>query len=462
MDDNIRVCLDILGLKENATMDDVERSYRLLASQKSSWNDIKEISLAYETLKKYFQVSSIPSVNTTESVNKDKVQDLTRSVVPEKKSYVKALLLSSCVVVAALLVLFLLFKPNLTGFFNSGKITDISSLIKTVKPSIVTISTDGATRGSGFIVSKDGYIVTNAHVMRERSGSASFSDGSVVNVELIFIDPDRDFALLKAPEGRNYSFLAIGDSTKCSEGDTVIAAGSPLSFETSFTRGIISSSKRAFPAYKSSFIQTDAALSPGNSGGPLINMSGEVIGINSLKLSGKNVEGMGFAVAINDVKRYILDKKHMDHEEIEKQLTLVGKKIEEMNEWRDDASKREEKRLKDRYIEEQWDRERKKKEFSDRVEEANRSLMEQKEKEERRIQEEADRYRKQVKENIEARRKALSECLQTANYHYQSNWDNACKSNNQSSRCRLPYTISSTLDQRLMQSRNECFRLYPQ
>ncbi len=461
MDDNIRFCLGVLDLKEGATMDDVERSYRLLAEKKSSWNDIKEISLAYETLKKYFQMSSIPSVNVTESTGKDKAQDLTRPVGSAKNSKTKFFILSA-LSVAALAILLFVFKPNITGFFNSDKNTDISRLIRTVKPSIVTISTDDATRGSGFIISKDGYIVTNAHVMRERSGKASFSDGSVVNVELIFIDPDRDFALLKASESKNYSFLSIGDSLKCSEGDTVIAAGSPLSFETSFTRGIISSSRRSFPAYKSSFIQTDAALSPGNSGGPLINMSGEVIGINSLKISGKNVEGMGFAVAINDVKRYIVDKKHMNYEEIEKQLSLVGKKIEEMNEWRDDASKREEKRLKDRYIEEQWDRERKKKEFSDRVEEANKSLMEQKEKEEKRIQEESERYRGQVKEQIEARRKALSECLQTANYHYQSNWDNACKSANQASRCRLPYTISSTLDQRLMQSRNECFRLYPQ
>ncbi|HNT44733.1 MAG TPA: hypothetical protein PKN85_09730, partial [Syntrophorhabdaceae bacterium] len=112
--------------------------------------------------------------------------------------------------------------------------------------------------------------------------------------------------------------------------------------------------------------------------------------------------------------------------------------------------------------EEQWERERRRREFSERVEEANRNLREQKEKEERRIQEEAEQYRSRMRDQMEARRKALSECLQTANYRYQTAWNDSCKSVNLGAQCKLPYSSASILEQRLMQSRNECFRLYPQ
>ncbi|HBA55699.1 MAG TPA: hypothetical protein DCZ04_14930, partial [Syntrophorhabdus aromaticivorans] len=132
-------------------------------------------------------------------------------------------------------------------------------MIKQIKPGIVTISIQDSTRGSGFVVSKDGYIVTNAHVMQEKAGTAVFADGSETDVKLAMLDEERDFALLKATTVKDYAFLKIGDSSKCSEGDAVIAAGSPLLLESSFTKGIVSSAKRSFPFLQAGLIQTDAA-----------------------------------------------------------------------------------------------------------------------------------------------------------------------------------------------------------
>ena len=130
------------------------------------------------------------------------------------------------------------------------------------------------------MVSKDGYIVTNGHVMKDKNAMAIFSDGFKTEVDLVILDEERDFALVKATAKREYQFLILGDSNRCSEGDAVVAAGAPLSLEFSFTKGIISSTNRSLPFLSARLIQTDAAINPGNSGGPLINGSGEVIGIN--------------------------------------------------------------------------------------------------------------------------------------------------------------------------------------
>lgn len=463
MDVNTEHSFDILGLNERSTFEDAEKAYRLLMARKPSWNDVKEINWAYESVKRYFLASSSGPVSQQDEPRHDTGD--TPAALPRtpKKTFQRTtvLLLGIPFLVILLTAAFFLsfsrFNP-----FRSTKVNDLSAIIRAVKPAIVTIITDDTPRGSGFLISKDGYIVTNAHVMREKTGKASLSDGSVLDVDLVLLDPDRDFALLKTKGSKEYPYLALGDSSKVSEGETVIAAGTPLSFETTFTKGIISSARRSFPAYKASFIQTDAALSPGNSGGPLINLAGDAIGINTLKISGLNVEGMGFAVSINDVKQHIVSRQHMSDPELTRELARTEKKIEEMNQWRNGASGADEKRIKDRIVEEQWERERRRREFSNRVNEANRGLMEQKEKEERRLREEAEQYRRQMREQAEGKGKALSECLQTANYYYQSAWNDACKSINLGTHCRLPSSTANILEQRLMQSRNECFRLYPQ
>lgn len=462
MNADLKRCFELLGLNEASSLEDATEAYKNLTGQSSSWDEIKEITWAYESIKVHF--SSVNIQNDIAGQSNAVSHDTLPLKAAIGKNHSKKLLITVSIFIVFIAALFIaISRYNLFDISFFRKEMGLSALIKSVKPSIVTINIGENQRGSGFLVSKDGYIVTNAHVMREKNGKAVFSDGSTVPVELVLIDADRDFALLKITASGNHStFLALGDSAKCAEGDTVVAAGTPLSFETSFTKGIVSSSKRSFPAYKSSFIQTDAALSPGNSGGPLINMKGEVVGINSLKVSGKSVEGIGFAVSINDVKHHILGRQRMSDDELSKEIARVDEKIEEMNAWRNDASRNTEKSLKDRQIEEQWEYERRKREFYNKVDEANRSLREQRDREEQRLREEAEKYRGKMREQMEAKRKALSECLQTANYYYQQNWNDACKSIGQQKRCRLSYSTANILEQRFIQQRNECYRLYPQ
>lgn len=452
IDPNLKRSFEILGLRENATFQEAEAAYRAL-SQKASWSDIKELNWAFESITEYFAIH-VPGAVPGDPGAEPPVH----SPMPLSTGSSGAKLYVIAAIVCILVVIMALFMLKGGRLFKSSDTTEISSLVKRVKPSIVTILTEDAPRGSGFVISNDGYIVTNAHVMREKTGKAAFSDGSTTDVSLVFVDPEMDFALVKAADTRIYPYLRLGNSTSCAEGDTVIAAGTPLSFETTFTRGIISAIRRSFPAYKATFIQTDAALSPGNSGGPLINMKGDVIGINSLKISGAAVEGMGFAVSINDVKNYILNKQRMNDADLSRELARMEKKMEEMNQWRDPATRK----AIDRVVEEQWEQERRRNEFYSRVEAANKDLKEQKEREERRTREESEQYRAQMRERAEAKRKALSDCLQYAQHHYMSSWNDSCKSLSQDSQCKLPYSTAQILEQRHMQSRNECFRLYPQ
>lgn len=225
----------------------------------------------------------------------------------------------------------------------------------------------------------------------------------------------------------NIHVITLGDSSKCDEGETVVAAGTPMNFESSFTKGIISSSKRSLPFLKANLIQTDAAINLGNCDGPLINQNGEVIGINSLIMRGKTVEGIGFAVAINHVKHHIEKKVQMTDGEITQAIAREEKKMEEIRQYRDDRMLREEKRLKDNIIEEEWERERRRREFNEKVETAHKELLDKKHQIEKQLQEEANLNRKRLWENAELRRKALSECLQTVTNEYQTNWNGYCK-----------------------------------
>ena len=126
----------------------------------------------------------------------------------------------------------------------------------------------------------------------------------MAEVNVVRIAPESDFALLKT-SGSGHPFLRLGDSNACREGDPVIAVGSPQGFRSTFTKGIVSARDRRFPGSAVSFIQTDAAINHGNSGGPLINTAGEVIGINTGTIEKSVAEGLNFAIAINDVKRAI-------------------------------------------------------------------------------------------------------------------------------------------------------------
>ena len=154
--------------------------------------------------------------------------------------------------------------------------------------------------GSGFIVSEDGYILTNHHVVDGASSIVvSLNDKREFKAKVIGSDERSDVAVLKI-EGEQLPFLNTANSDEIKVGQWVMAAGSPFGLKNTVTAGIVSAIKRDTGEYES-FIQTDAAVNPGNSGGPLVNMSGEVVGINSQILSNSgSFAGIALAIPINE------------------------------------------------------------------------------------------------------------------------------------------------------------------
>lgn len=169
--------------------------------------------------------------------------------------------------------------------------------------------------GSGIIISENGYILTNEHVSGEKNSTCyvTMEDGKNYSAEVIWSDSNLDLAIIKI-NMKCINFAKLGDSNLVKVGETVYAVGNPLGFEfqKTVTSGIISATNRSIvfteneeKIYMSNLIQTDATINPGNSGGPLVNSSGEIIGINTIKIT--SAEGIGFAVPINVVKP-ILEK----------------------------------------------------------------------------------------------------------------------------------------------------------
>ena len=170
--------------------------------------------------------------------------------------------------------------------------------------------------GSGVVYRVDGktaYIITNAHVV---SGATDvqvvFSNKESVNATIVGSDTYSDIAVLKLTADFDMTAIKCGDSSLLDQGETVLAIGSPLGIEYAgtVTQGIVSGIDRTVSVdlnddgqedWDMNVIQTDAAINPGNSGGALVNMAGELVGITSMKLSNTSVEGMGFALPINDV-----------------------------------------------------------------------------------------------------------------------------------------------------------------
>lgn len=155
--------------------------------------------------------------------------------------------------------------------------------------------------GSGFVISEDGYILTNAHVVEDADEVlVRFNDRRELAAEIVGSDPQTDIALVKV-DADDLPTLALGDSENVEVGAWVAAIGSPFGFDHSVTAGIISATNRTLPrdAYVP-FIQTDVAINPGNSGGPLFNLDGEVIGINSqIFTRSGGFMGLSFAIPIN-------------------------------------------------------------------------------------------------------------------------------------------------------------------
>lgn len=174
---------------------------------------------------------------------------------------------------------------------------DFSDIIDSVIPAVVSVQS-GNSRGSGFLIDPVGYIVTNHHVIQDpASVSALTSDGQVRSARVVGTDSGMDVAVLKV-EG-SFSKLAFGNSDAVKVGEKVIAIGSPGGLDFTVTQGIVSAINRV-DAGGRKLIQTDVPVNPGNSGGPLVNIAGEVIGVATLKASG--FEGIGFALSSNQVK----------------------------------------------------------------------------------------------------------------------------------------------------------------
>ena len=174
-------------------------------------------------------------------------------------------------------------------------------------------TTQSASSGSGFIITKDGYVVTNHHVVSNASSiKVTLYNGETYDATLIGSDSDYDVAVLKI-NAEDLQPVTLGNSADVNVGDSVLAIGNPLGELTfSMSQGIVSSCNRAINVDGTPFnmIQVDCSINPGNSGGPLMNLYGEVVGIVSAKYSTYStttVEGLGFAIPISDVKAIITD-----------------------------------------------------------------------------------------------------------------------------------------------------------
>lgn len=160
--------------------------------------------------------------------------------------------------------------------------------------------------GSGFIISKDGYILTNHHVVGDADSiTVRLDDEREFDAEIVGTDPRSDVALIKIEDSNDLPVLPLGDSDELAVGELVMAIGNPFGLSHTMTVGVVSAKGRTTVGITDyeDFIQTDAAINPGNSGGPLINMNGEAVGINTaiFSRSGGNM-GIGFAIPLNMVK----------------------------------------------------------------------------------------------------------------------------------------------------------------
>lgn len=221
-------------------------------------------------------------------------------------------------------------SPTQLHISNTQISTDITQIVEKVSPAVVTVvgtvpgqntffgvTPSGQVSGSGVIISSDGYIVTNNHVVESATDlSVVLSDGTQLPAKVVSTDIFADLAVLKV-SGQMPGVAAFGNSDNLKPGETVIAIGSPLGeFRNTVTVGVVSATGRSLDTgngyFMEDLIQTDAAINQGNSGGPLVDLNGEVIGLNTLIVRGGNgstavAEGLGFSIPSNTVS-YIAER----------------------------------------------------------------------------------------------------------------------------------------------------------
>ncbi len=202
-------------------------------------------------------------------------------------------------------------------------VVGISRLTSTGGSILNNVSAEDLGIGTGIVVSEDGYILSNTHVTGDKFSICYVTiDENVYKGTVVFSEPDLDLSIVKV-NAKNLKPLALGDSSNIKIGRQVFAIGNPIGYEfkRTVTAGIISAINRTIKiedgenvSYISDLIQTDATINPGNSGGPLVNNKGEVIGINTVKIT--SAEGIGFAIPINVIKPVI--KKIRENGKFEK------------------------------------------------------------------------------------------------------------------------------------------------
>ncbi|HFA49770.1 MAG TPA: PDZ domain-containing protein [Bacteroidetes bacterium] len=238
------------------------------------------------------------------------------------------------------------YSGNFQRTFISSSPTDFTSAAESVTPAVVNIravensnyswwgsGSYGASSGSGVIISADGFIITNNHVIEDGNKyEITLNDHREYLAKLIATDPSTDLALLKIDE-KNLPFLLFGNSDSLRVGEWVMAVGNPFNLESTVTAGIVSAKGRSIDILEGdytieSFIQTDAAVNPGNSGGALVNTNGELVGINTaiITRSGK-YEGYSFAIPATLVQKVIKDLRDFG----EVQRALLGIRIGPVN-----------------------------------------------------------------------------------------------------------------------------------
>jgi serine protease Do len=202
-----------------------------------------------------------------------------------------------------------------SGFFSSGMLrpSPVKELVSKFGEAVVSLETPSG-KGSGFLINKEGFAITNAHVIQgETRISAIFYQNvpggltrrRVEDVEIVAINPFFDLALIRLPLPTDLkpSHVVLGNEEDVNTGDSVFAVGNPLGLERSVTQGIVSSRSRNLQGQL--YLQTDTAINPGNSGGPLFNQRGEVIGVTSRGARADMADNLGFAIPISYVKDFL-------------------------------------------------------------------------------------------------------------------------------------------------------------